>query len=35
MKILHLLASPRQEASNAWWLSRQIVERMGVQHPQA
>ncbi|WP_413459847.1 FMN-dependent NADH-azoreductase [Herbaspirillum huttiense] len=35
MKILHLLASPRQEASNAWWLSRQIVERMAAQHPQA
>jgi FMN-dependent NADH-azoreductase len=28
MKILHLSASPRREASNAWWLSRQIVERL-------
>lgn len=25
MKILHISASPRKEASNAWWLSQQIV----------
>jgi FMN-dependent NADH-azoreductase len=28
MKILHLQASPRQQASNAWWLSQQIVARL-------
>ncbi|EOA02456.1 NAD(P)H dehydrogenase (quinone) [Herbaspirillum frisingense GSF30] len=35
MKILHLLASPRQEASNTWWLSQQIVTRLRSLHPQA
>jgi len=28
MKILHLQASPRQQGSNAWWLSQQIVARL-------
>lgn len=28
MKILHISASPRKEASNAWWLSQQIVDHM-------
>jgi FMN-dependent NADH-azoreductase len=28
MKILHISASPRGEHSNAWWLSRQIIERL-------
>lgn len=28
MKLLHISASPRQESSNAWWLSQQIVNRV-------
>ncbi len=30
MKILHLQASPRQQGSNAWWLSQQIVARLAA-----